>query len=109
TAMTSVGGFDAILHSDPAPVTVLNSAVPAGFDQIVNKLLEKEPDLRYQSAADLRADLKRLQRDSSSGRQSATASKPAVKSADTRSSRRKMALIGLIALFAAVGIFAWSP
>src|SRR5205823_3615731 len=108
TGTTSAAVFDAILHQDPAPVTGLNSALPAGFEQIINKLLEKEPDLRYQSAADLRADLKRLQRDSSSGRESATTTKPFVKSADPGSSRRWIALIGVVALLAAVGVFAWT-
>jgi serine/threonine protein kinase len=108
TGTTSAAIFDAILHSNPAPVTGLNSALPAGFDQIINKLLEKELDLRYQSAADLRADLKRVQRDSSAGRESPAATKPAVKSADTCSSRRRVGLIGLVALLAAVVVFAWA-
>jgi len=107
TGTTSAAVFDAILHSNPAPVTGLNSGLPNGFDQIINKLLEKEPELRYQSAADLRADLKRLQRDSTSGRQSATTTPAASNPVDTGSSGRRIALVGMAALLVAIGVFAW--
>jgi len=64
---TPAAVFDSILHSSPPPAGQLNHLVPAELDHIMSKLLEKEPDLRYQTAADLRADLKRLHRDTSSG------------------------------------------
>ena len=67
TGTTSAAMFDSILHHSPAPVVELNPLIPAAMEQIINKLLEKEPDLRYQTAADLRADLKRLHRDTTSG------------------------------------------
>jgi len=67
TGTTSAAMFDSILHRAPPPVAQLNPLMPAAMEQIINKLLEKEPDLRYQTAADLRADLKRLDRDTSSG------------------------------------------
>ena len=60
--------FEAILNRDPKPVTELNPAVPAGLEQIVDKALEKDRSLRYQSATDLKTDLQRLRRKLDSGR-----------------------------------------
>lgn len=70
---TSAVVFHAILELDPAPLSQLNPLLPPKLQEIVEKLLEKDRDLRYQSAADLRGDLKRLKRDVESGRRVATA------------------------------------
>ena len=64
---TSAAIFDAILHDSPPAAGRLNPSLPAALDQVINKLLEKDPGLRYQTAADLGADLKRLHRDTTSG------------------------------------------
>ncbi len=53
----------AILHQAPEPPSQLNPEVPAKLDEIIARALEKDPDVRYQTAADLRAELKRLRRD----------------------------------------------
>jgi Tol biopolymer transport system component len=65
---TSAVIFNAILERDPAPATKLNPALPPKLQESLDKLLEKDRELRYQSAADLRGDLRRLKRDSESGR-----------------------------------------
>ena len=67
---TSAVVMAAILHQAPHPPCQVNPALPAGLEQIILKALEKDPDHRYQSAADMRADLKRLKRDTDSERSS---------------------------------------
>lgn len=63
--------FDAILHGAPTAPVRLNPDVPAELERIINKTLEKDRKLRYQSAADLRSDLARLKRDTDSSRSAA--------------------------------------
>ncbi len=63
--------FDGILHSTPTPATKLNSRLPLALENIFSKALEKDGDFRYQTAAELRADLKRLKRDLDSARRPA--------------------------------------
>ena len=65
---TSAAIFDAILHKPPIAPTRLNHTLPSELERIVHKALEKDRSLRYQHASDLRADMQRLKRDTSSGR-----------------------------------------
>jgi serine/threonine protein kinase/tetratricopeptide (TPR) repeat protein len=64
---TSAVIFDAILNRDPVPVEQANPALPSDLGRIVNKLLEKDRNLRCQSATELKTDLMRLKRDLDSG------------------------------------------
>jgi eukaryotic-like serine/threonine-protein kinase len=65
---TSGVTFEAILNRQPTPPTKLNTKVAPGFENIITKALEKDREVRYQHASDIRADLKRLKRDSSPGK-----------------------------------------
>ena len=101
---TSAVVFDAILNRDPVPVRTWRSAAAPELERVIGKALEKDRDLRYQSAADLVADLQRLRRDSSSG------SHPAALASPVRPGRRFRALaaaLGLAVLGAAVTLW-WS-
>jgi serine/threonine protein kinase len=73
TGATAAVVFDGILHSTPANAKDVNPAIPLALVQILEKTLEKDADLRCQTAAELRADLKRLSRDLDSGRRSSAA------------------------------------
>jgi len=80
---TSALIFDAILNRAPVPPVRLNADLPPKLEDIVTKTLEKDRNLRYQSAADIRADLQRLKRDTESGRAAAQSSGSVPAAADT--------------------------
>ena len=60
--------FDSILNRDPTPIDQVNQSLPPELSRIIGQALEKDRDLRYQSATDLKTALKRLKRDLDSGR-----------------------------------------
>jgi serine/threonine protein kinase len=64
---------EAILNRAPAPALRMNHDLPSKLDEIINRAMEKDRDMRYQSASDLRSELKRLKRDTSSGRSTVVA------------------------------------
>jgi eukaryotic-like serine/threonine-protein kinase len=59
--------FHAILERQPAPARIVNPAIPLKLDEIIGKAIEKDPEIRYQHASDIRTDLRRLRRESESG------------------------------------------
>jgi non-specific serine/threonine protein kinase len=90
---TSAVVYEAILNRDPAPVSQANPSLPAEFARILDKALEKDRNLRYQTANDLKTDLIRLKRDIDSGR------RHAAESADSRSGAARPAVKSIAVLY----------
>jgi tetratricopeptide (TPR) repeat protein len=110
-----------ILHNQPEPIARFNYDTPQELERIIRKCLEKDLALRYQSAADLRADLLRLKRDTEPQRAAAVApvSPPAAVGAGLvpaqgrplgapLQKRRIVAIAGAVAIVAALGLIAWN-
>ena len=91
--------FDSILNRDPVPPVRLNPDLPPKLEEIINKALEKDRNLRYQHASEIRTDLQRVKRDTDSGKTVSTGA------ASPRWSRR-MLVIGAISVLAVVLLIA---
>ena len=100
--------FDGILNRIPVSALELNPVLPSKLDEVIRTALEKDRDLRYQSAADMRAELKRLKRDTSSGKvPQASGSAVAVPPAHG-SKRAVMAILAALAVIAvAAAVSLW--
>jgi serine/threonine protein kinase/tetratricopeptide (TPR) repeat protein len=97
--------FNAILTSDPPPAIRFNRDVPAKLEDVINKALEKDRNLRYQNAADMRTDLQRVKRDTETGRMPA-ASSGAVKVADVPATKKSLWKIAVPSFVVLVGLVA---
>jgi TolB-like protein/tRNA A-37 threonylcarbamoyl transferase component Bud32 len=98
--------FDGILNRPPTPPVRLNPELPPELEQVINKALEKDRELRCQSASELRADLKRLKRERDSGRSSAVAA-AAAPAKPGRRLKLWIAIAAVIAVFVAGAIVSW--
>ncbi len=90
---TSAVVFEAILNRDPAPATEINPALPASLGRVIERALDKERDLRHQTAAELRTDLLRVRREIDSGKKSASHPAGETPSAGTKAAERSVAVL----------------
>jgi eukaryotic-like serine/threonine-protein kinase len=98
--------FDAILHRAPVAPVRLNPDVPPKLEDIINKALEKDRDLRYQHASEIRTDLQRLKRDSESGSAAAVIEPAPI----SRKWQPQWLAAGAVCVIAAMmAVFSWKP
>jgi serine/threonine protein kinase len=103
--------FEAILNREPTPSSQLNPDIPTELGRVIEKALEKDFEVRYQSAAELRADLRRLKRDSTSGKISAFARSIPQEVNGAKAQRRwrngRAIVVGVIAVVTVLAIVGW--
>jgi serine/threonine protein kinase len=90
---TSAVIFDSILNREPLPVDMVNSGLPREFGRIIEKALEKDRNLRCQSATELKTDLIRLKRDLESGKKAAAAATTDSKAGTSKSGPKSLAVL----------------
>jgi serine/threonine protein kinase len=90
---TSAVVFEAILNRDPVPLAEINGALPEAFNRVVEKALEKDRTLRYQTATELRTDLLRIRRDLDAGRKAAAPTAGDTPAAGTKAAERSVAVL----------------
>ena len=103
--------FATILDRDPVPAIRLNPDLPPKLEDIINKALEKDRELRYQHAADMRADLKRLKRETESRHGVPTSSGSVPVAQESGSLPVAQPLVpesGLVAAACPTGVVKWS-
>ncbi len=104
---TSAVITEAILNRAPVAPVRLNPEVPAKLEEVVNKALEKDRKLRYQSAAEIRTDLQRLKRDSDSSRSAALTAEALVKPATKSTKFRRSVVTGATLLVVGLAVGGW--
>ena len=98
--------FDSVLHEIQLPPVRLNPQLPEDVERVVQKALEKDREVRYQHASEMRADLSRARRDTGSS-SSMRAASHVVRQPTRASQLRAWAAVGVIAVLALVGLFIW--
>src|SRR5499427_11121799 len=99
--------FDAILNREPVPARKIKSQIPLELEHIISKALEKDRDVRYQHASDIRADLKRLKRDTESGHLRAVTTPATQRLWNRLSMRRWAAVVVTVAVLTVAGVTGW--